>query len=134
MPTDASHKRVIRRTLHRAVWACQAAPHYWEKYKADRKRGILPAPARPNPKAWPDRGLFAAWLGHSTVLLKLDGVTVLTDPVFSSRIGIGLGPVTLGIKRLVEPALRPPDLPKIDVRSEERRVGKECRARWARDQ
>jgi len=59
--------------------------------------------------------LHAAWLGHTTVLLKIDGFTVLTDPVFSTRIGIGLGPLTLGLKRLVEPALVLADLPKIDL-------------------
>jgi len=47
--------------------------------------------------------------------MKIDGTTVLTDPVFSTRIGIRFGPVTLGIKRIVEPALIPADLPKIDV-------------------
>jgi L-ascorbate metabolism protein UlaG (beta-lactamase superfamily) len=78
-------------------------------------RPILPAPHRPNPKAWPDRGVYAAWIGHSTVLLKIDGTTILTDPVFSRRVGIGLGPVTLGIKRLVDPALAIADLPRIDL-------------------
>jgi len=76
---------------------------------------VLPAPERPNPAHWPDRGLFAAWLGHSTVLLKIDGVTVLTDPVLGRRVGIGLGPVTVGLKRIVEPALHVSELPKIDV-------------------
>ena len=79
------------------------------------KRRILPAPHRPHPETWGDRGLFATWLGHSTVLLKIDGVTLLTDPVLSRRIGIGMGPVTLGLKRIVEPALAFADLPKIDV-------------------
>jgi L-ascorbate metabolism protein UlaG (beta-lactamase superfamily) len=59
--------------------------------------------------------LHAAWLGHSTVLLKVNGVTILTDPVFSRRAGIGLGPVTLGIKRIVDPALAIAELPKIDI-------------------
>ena len=77
--------------------------------------GVWPAPARPNPKDWPDRGLYAAWLGHTTVLLKIDGMTILSDPVFSTRVGIGFGPVTLGLKRLVAPALAPTDLPKIDL-------------------
>jgi L-ascorbate metabolism protein UlaG (beta-lactamase superfamily) len=45
----------------------------------------------------------------------MDGVTILTDPVFSARIGIGVGPVTLGLKRLVEPALPLADLPPVDV-------------------
>lgn len=30
-------------------------------------------------------GLRVTWLGHSTVLLELDGFTVLTDPVFGER-------------------------------------------------
>jgi L-ascorbate metabolism protein UlaG (beta-lactamase superfamily) len=76
---------------------------------------VAGAPERPNPRQWPDRGLFAAWLGRSTVLLKIDGFTVLTDPVFSRRVGINLGPFTLGLKRLVEPALEVSRLPKIDL-------------------
>ncbi len=56
-----------------------------------------------------------AWLGHSTVLLKVHGVTILTDPVFSSRIGLNLGPLTLGIKRLVEIATPLAQLPHIDL-------------------
>lgn len=76
---------------------------------------VVPAPLRPAPRMWPDRGLFAAWLGHSSVLLKIDGTLVLTDPVFSRRIGINLGPLTLGLKRLVAPALTVRDLPPIDL-------------------
>src|SRR5687768_2107789 len=30
-------------------------------------------------------GLRSTWLGHSTVLLEIDGARVLTDPVFSER-------------------------------------------------
>jgi L-ascorbate metabolism protein UlaG (beta-lactamase superfamily) len=75
----------------------------------------MPAPARPDPRDWPDRGLFAAWLGHTTVLLKIDGFTVLTDPVFSSRVGLNLGLFTLGLKRLVEPAIELLRLPRIDL-------------------
>src|SRR3954471_6910213 len=76
---------------------------------------VLPAPFTPKPQDWPDGGLHAAWIGHSTVLLKIDGTTILTDPVFSTRAGIGMGPVTLGIKRIVAPALEIRALPPIDV-------------------
>ncbi len=69
------------------------------------QRDILPAPAHPDPRKWPDTGLHAAWLGHSTVLLKIDGTTILTDPIFSDRAGLNVGPFTLGVKRLTEPAL-----------------------------
>jgi L-ascorbate metabolism protein UlaG (beta-lactamase superfamily) len=33
----------------------------------------------------PETGLRATWLGHSTVLLEVDGVRVLTDPVWGER-------------------------------------------------
>jgi len=98
-----------------ASWALKTAPRYWHEYRLDRRRAILPAPFTPNPRDWPDRGLHAAWIGHSTVLLKIEGVTILTDPVFSSRAGIRLGPVTLGIKRIVAPALDARALPSIDI-------------------
>jgi L-ascorbate metabolism protein UlaG (beta-lactamase superfamily) len=33
----------------------------------------------------PETGLRATWLGHSTVLVEIDGVRVLTDPVWGER-------------------------------------------------
>jgi L-ascorbate metabolism protein UlaG (beta-lactamase superfamily) len=93
--------------------------------KAERKRLRPPiggfgrpvlAPAKaPEPRHWPDKGVHAAWLGHSTVLLKIDGVTVLTDPVFSETAGVSLGLFTVGVKRLVDPAIAVSKLPPIDV-------------------
>lgn len=97
------------------TWVYRTAPRFWKQYSNERRRAIRPAPFRPNPRAWTDRGLFAAWLGHSTVLLKIDGVTILTDPVFSRSVGLSIGPLTLGVKRLVEPALKIAELPKIDL-------------------
>jgi len=104
-----------RENLRRTVWSYRSAPTLLRRLSAERKRPVLPAPHRPRPASWPNKGLFAAWLGHSTVLLKIDGVTVLTDPVLGRRVGVRLGPMTVGLKRLVEPALRVPDLPKIDL-------------------
>lgn len=49
------------------------------------------------------------------MLLKVDGFTILTDPVFSTRIGLNFGPMTIGMKRLVEPALRRTQLPHVDL-------------------
>jgi L-ascorbate metabolism protein UlaG (beta-lactamase superfamily) len=76
---------------------------------------MAPAPFVPHPKKWPDEGLHAAWLGHSTVLLKLDGFTILTDPVLGNRCGVRMGPVTVGLKRMVAPALLRSQLPHIDL-------------------
>jgi L-ascorbate metabolism protein UlaG (beta-lactamase superfamily) len=49
-------------------------------------RGPLPSmnPLDPWTKP-PASGLRATWLGHSTVLLEIDGVRVLTDPVWGPR-------------------------------------------------
>ena len=33
----------------------------------------------------PSSGLRVTWLGHSTLLIEIDGVRVLTDPVWSER-------------------------------------------------
>jgi L-ascorbate metabolism protein UlaG (beta-lactamase superfamily) len=82
---------------------------------AERKRPVNAAPRIPDIGSWPDTGLHAAWIGHSTVLLKVDGFTILTDPVFSTRAGIKVGPVTLGVKRLVAPALPLSKLPPPDL-------------------
>jgi L-ascorbate metabolism protein UlaG (beta-lactamase superfamily) len=92
--------------------ARRGIPLLWEQYASERKRPLTTAPFTPNPARWSDAGLYAAWLGHSTVLLKLDGVTILTDPVFSQRIGLNLGPLTIGMKRLVLPALSLKEMPK----------------------
>jgi L-ascorbate metabolism protein UlaG (beta-lactamase superfamily) len=98
-----------------AAAAYKAAPSFWRQYAREFGRPIDPAPLRPNIAAWSDRGLHAAWLGHSTVLLRVDGFTILTDPVLGDRVGLALGPLTLGLKRLVAPALPAEQLPPIDL-------------------
>jgi len=85
----------------------------------DRRRNptpdILPSPHRPQPASWADDGLTLSWLGHATVLINFHGTMVLTDPVLELRIGIGRGFAKVGPRRLVEPALRPRELPDIDL-------------------
>lgn len=49
------------------------------------------------------------------MLLKIDGFTIITDPVFSTRIGLNLGPLTVGIKRLVGAAVSFDELPPVDL-------------------
>jgi L-ascorbate metabolism protein UlaG (beta-lactamase superfamily) len=95
--------------------ARRIAPVLWERYSRERKRAIIAAPHRPHPERWPDTGLHAAWIGHTTVLLKVEGTLLLTDPVLSRRIGLNFGPLTIGLKRLVEPALPLRQLPRPDV-------------------
>jgi N-acyl-phosphatidylethanolamine-hydrolysing phospholipase D len=51
------------------------------------------------------------WVGHATMLVQLDGVNILTDPIWSDR----SGPLGFGPPRLVPPGLRFEDLPPIHV-------------------
>ncbi len=56
-----------------------------------------------------------AWLGHASVLLRHGGLTILTDPVFSERIGPRVLGRVLGPARLAGVPLTSDDLPPIDL-------------------
>lgn len=47
------------------------------------------------------------WIGHSTFLLQMSGLNILTDPVWAKRMGFQ--------KRLTEPGIPVEELPDIDV-------------------
>ena len=54
---------------------------------------------------------YGVWVGHSTFLIKKNGITILTDPVFSDR----ASPFkNIGPKRLIPPAIPLKQLPEID--------------------
>jgi N-acyl-phosphatidylethanolamine-hydrolysing phospholipase D len=54
----------------------------------------------------------ATWIGHSTILLQMGGLNVLTDPVFSQR----ASPVQwMGPRRVMDPGLPLEALPPLDV-------------------
>lgn len=71
--------------------------------------------ARPQPDTWSNDEIAGSCLGHSTVLMNFLGARILTDPVFSTRVGPGYAPLVLGPKRYVRPALRPRDFAAPDV-------------------
>jgi L-ascorbate metabolism protein UlaG (beta-lactamase superfamily) len=79
------------------------------------KRPLAPLPAldpRPGWRAPPVTGLRATWLGHSTVLLEIDGMRLLTDPVWGAR----LSPVPLLAPRRFQPVpLEIDALPRLDA-------------------
>jgi len=54
---------------------------------------------------------YFIWIGHSTFLIKKNGITILTDPIFSDR----ASPFkSIGPQRLIPPALYLKDIPHID--------------------
>lgn len=77
------------------------------------ERGAPPVPLANDGAALRANGTepTITWVGHSTLLVQLEGVNVLTDPIWSNR----AGPFGFGPKRLVPPGLRFEDLPPIDV-------------------
>jgi len=67
---------------------------------------------RPTLASPPASGLRVTWLGHSTLLIEIDGQTLLTDPVWSER----ASPWSyMGPKRFFAPPLALADLPPIDA-------------------
>jgi L-ascorbate metabolism protein UlaG (beta-lactamase superfamily) len=57
-------------------------------FAGDRRVPAGPLPSMDPTTGWinkPSSGLRTTWLGHSTVLIEIDGLRVLTDPVWSSR-------------------------------------------------
>ena len=85
------------------------------------RKGLAPTPARGSfPTATPaisypragENDFSATWIGHSTVLLQMGGLNVITDPVFCQR----AFPVQwLGPRRVMDPALSIDALPPLDV-------------------
>ncbi len=58
----------------------------------------------------PSQKLKFIWLGHSTLLLNLEGQTILIDPVFFNA-----SPVSFLVKRFQDPVIKLEELPPIDV-------------------
>ena len=86
-----------------------------------RRQALPPSPPRGSfPTATPaissphasDAEFAATWIGHSTVLMQVGGLNLLTDPVFSQR----AFPVQwAGPRRIMDPALTLDALPPLDV-------------------
>lgn len=71
---------------------------------AQVRREVLDGPA--------SQALRVTWLGHSTALIELDGLRLLTDPVLSER----ASPFSFaGPKRFTPPALSVEQLPPLDA-------------------
>lgn len=51
------------------------------------------------------------WIGQSTLLIKIDGTVIITDPFFSKY----ASPLPIGPRRYVNPGISPENLPNIDI-------------------
>ncbi len=80
------------------------------------KRGpwteITSVAPRPNPPASIKEGIRVTFVNHSTFLIQVAGLNILTDPVWSKRVS----PFQFaGPKRMRPPGLKMEQLPKIDL-------------------
>ena len=70
-------------------------------------------PPQPPPIAYVKEGeLRITYVNHATVLIQMDGINILADPIWSER----AGPMSwLGAKRIRAPGVKMEDLPSIDI-------------------
>lgn len=88
----------------------------WKMGRYDEKNPTNPVPADfvfPIPKRVLEQGKpQAVWINHSSFLIEVDGLRILTDPIFSER----CSPLAfLGPKRRHAPAISLKSLPQIDL-------------------
>jgi L-ascorbate metabolism protein UlaG (beta-lactamase superfamily) len=81
-------------------------------YRTPSSRIAVVRRTRADYQGAPISGLRTTWLGHSTLLLEIDGQRVLIDPVWGER----ASPFSfMGPKRFFEPPLPLSELPEIDA-------------------
>ncbi len=113
------------RRLFTNPWPGAQPPHGWRDIlRWSRERGWIPrisrastprferaTPAFHEPRA-PHDTLSVTWIGHSTVLLQMGGLNILTDPIWSER----ASPFRLlGPRRVTPPGAALESLPPLDL-------------------
>lgn len=89
------------------IWRWMFGPE-WPKWREVKDNAPGPPPAERVPKG----KLVVTPVGHATFLIQMDGVNLLTDPIWSER----CSPVSwAGPKRYRAPGIRFEDLPPIDA-------------------
>jgi L-ascorbate metabolism protein UlaG (beta-lactamase superfamily) len=81
----------------------------------ERRVPRAPLPSMSPLDAWahkPQSGLRVTWLGHSTMLIEIDGVRILTDPVWGPRASPS---AIVGPKRFQAVPISLREMPPVDV-------------------
>jgi len=90
----------------------RVTPNYLFNSNQTSPRGLMPEDRTADMKSFIEssRTIKFIWLGHSSILLSIDGKTVLIDPVFSDN----ASPFSFMIDRFQPPVLDITDLPRVD--------------------
>ena len=105
-------------TVPTSVMGGAKAPRMIRRLLFERRRGDPKKPIghfRTDTSVYatpPVQGLRVTWMGHSCLLIEIDGLTVLTDPVWSERASFAS---FVGPKRFYPPTLALKDLPPLDA-------------------
>jgi len=99
-----------------------ASPALGISFYLRRIKSSFNLPAVPESHYLPEEGAISllhklednntlTWIGQSTLLIRLDGKVIITDPFFSEY----ASPFLIGPRRFVDPGIRPENLPSIDI-------------------
>lgn len=92
-------------------WMLTRQPEAWPRW-LDADSAAVGRQGAFSVKASPDKDLRVTFVNHSTVLIQMDGLTLVTDPVWSMRVG----PFPwLGAARVRMPGISFEDLPQVDA-------------------
>ncbi len=102
------HVKDLRRTIWDVI--------LWKTGCYDDPQPKLPPPSDftypASPKPWVEGTASALWIGHSTYLIEIEGVRILTDPVWDPY----CSPIPIrSLRRYTEPPISLEALPPIDL-------------------
>lgn len=87
-------------------WLSSREGHSWPNCVEEK-----PFPP-PKKRVFEKDHLSLTFIGHSTVLIQIAGLNIITDPVWATRVGPGY---VVGVRRVKKPGVSLQDLPKIDL-------------------
>lgn len=90
---------------------------YWKRFIASLSQPEVPAhhvlpqhQALARYNALQDKNSIS-WIGQSTLIIKINGVVILTDPYFAKL----ASPLLVGPQRFVPPGIKPDEMPSVDI-------------------
>ncbi|GLH62836.1 MBL fold metallo-hydrolase [Parageobacillus sp. G301] len=84
----------------------------WQKERRNKKKDLSYQVPHADPPQYPllhanHFRTLLSWVGHSTFVIQLNGITIVTDPVWATRMGTA--------KRLTKPGISLNEMPEVDV-------------------